>query len=59
MMVETDAPYLSPEGHRGKRCEPAYVIEIAKLIAELKGVNLAEVDAQTTKNAVEFYELPT
>ena len=37
MMMETDAPYLAPEPHRGKRNEPAFVVEIAKLIAELKG----------------------
>ncbi|MBU2213753.1 TatD family hydrolase [Patescibacteria group bacterium] len=36
MMVETDAPYLSPELHRGKRNEPAFVVEVAKLIAQLK-----------------------
>jgi TatD DNase family protein len=57
MMVETDAPYLSPEGHRGKRCEPAYVVEVAALIAQIKGVSYQEVDRITTENAVKFYGL--
>lgn len=59
MMIETDAPYLAPEGMRGQRCEPAFVVEVAKLIAELKGVSLEEVDSVTTKNAEEFYALPS
>lgn len=58
MMVETDAPYLAPQHKRGKRCEPADVLEIAKLVADIKGVSLEEVDTATTKNAVEFYRLP-
>ena len=57
MMIETDAPYLAPTPHRGKRNEPAYVREVAKLIAEIKEVSLEEVDSQTTKNTVEFYKL--
>ena len=57
MMVETDAPYLAPEGLRGKRCEPAYVMDVARLIATIKGVDLSEVDTVTTKNAEEFYGL--
>ncbi len=58
MMVETDASYLAPEGKRGKRCEPADVMEVAKLVARLKDVSLEEVDQVTTRNAVEFYRLP-
>ena len=57
MMVETDAPYLSPEGYRGKRCEPAYVVEVAALIAEIKGVSYEEVDRITTANTEEFYAI--
>jgi len=57
MMIETDAPYLAPEGLRGKRCEPAFVIEVAKLIAEIKGISLEEVDLLTTENTVKFYGL--
>ena len=59
IMIETDAPYLSPESHRGKRNEPAFVVEVAKLIAQLKNVSLEEVDRVTTKNAVAFYGLPS
>jgi TatD DNase family protein len=60
MMVETDAPYLPPEAQRAKggrntRNEPAYVVEVAKLIAELKGVSLEKIDSQTTKNTERFY----
>jgi len=57
MMVETDAPYLAPEPHRGKRNEPAYVLETAKAIAEVKGVPFAEVDRATTATAVAFFGL--
>ncbi len=57
MMMETDAPFLSPVPHRGKRCEPAFVIETANVIAEIKGVSLTELDRMTTMNAVEFFGL--
>lgn len=58
MMIETDAPYLAPVPHRGKRNEPAFVVEVAKIIAQIKGISIDEVDAQTTRNAVEFFNLP-
>ncbi|MCB9808295.1 TatD family hydrolase [Candidatus Peribacteria bacterium] len=57
MMIETDAPYLAPEGRRGERCEPAMVTEVAKCIADIKGVSLQEVDRITTKNTMDFYRL--
>ncbi len=57
MMIETDAPYLAPVPHRGKRNEPSFVTEVAKLIAQEKGVSLQEVDVATTRNAVEFFGL--
>jgi TatD DNase family protein len=50
IMVETDAPYLAPGKFRGKRNEPSYVIEIAKVLAETRGVTLAEISQQTTAN---------
>lgn len=51
LLVETDAPYLTPQQHRGKRNEPAYVVHAAKRIADIKGLTLAEVGAATSKNA--------
>lgn len=59
MMIETDAPFLAPVPHRGKRNEPAFVSEVLKTIAEIKGLSLDEADLHTTKNAVEFFRLPT
>jgi TatD DNase family protein len=50
IMVETDAPYLAPGKFRGKRNEPAYVVEIAKVLAETRGVSLEEISRQTTEN---------
>ena len=58
MMVETDAPYLAPVPHRGKRNEPMYVLEVARLIVKVKEVSLEEVDRRTTENAVVFFGLP-
>jgi TatD DNase family protein len=50
IMVETDAPYLAPGKFRGKRNEPAYVVEIAKVLAEARGVSLQDISDQTTAN---------
>src|ERR1700749_2028827 len=50
IMVETDAPYLAPGKHRGKRNEPSYVIEIARVLAEARGVSLEQISRQTTEN---------
>jgi TatD DNase family protein len=50
IMVETDAPYLAPGKFRGKRNEPAYVVEVAKTLAEARGVSLEEISRQTTEN---------
>jgi TatD DNase family protein len=50
MLVETDCPYLSPVPHRGKRNEPAYVVETARVLAEVKGASLDEITRQTTDN---------
>lgn len=50
MLVETDAPYLAPGKYRGKRNEPAYVVETAKVLAEARGVTFGQIAQQTTEN---------
>jgi TatD DNase family protein len=54
IMVETDAPYLAPGKFRGKRNEPSYVVEVAKVLAETRGVSLEEISRQTSEN---FFQL--
>ncbi len=48
LLVETDAPYLAPVPHRGKRNEPAYLVETARRLAQIRGESLEEVAAATT-----------
>jgi TatD DNase family protein len=50
LLIETDAPYLAPVPWRGRRNEPAYVVETAKKVAEIKGLPLQEVAAATSAN---------
>ena len=57
LMLETDAPFLPPEGFRGKRNEPAYVKFLAEEVARIKEVGLEEVAGITTDNARRFFNL--
>ena len=50
IMVETDSPFLAPGKFRGKRNEPSYVVEVAKVLADTRGVSLEEIARQTTQN---------
>lgn len=56
IMVETDAPYLAPGKFRGKRNEPSFVVETAKVLAEVRGVSLEEISRQTTENFFKLFD---
>jgi len=51
LLIETDAPYLAPQPYRGKRNEPAYVMETARYLAGIRGIPVDELEQQTTANA--------
>jgi TatD DNase family protein len=57
ILLETDSPFLAPEPHRGKRCEPAFVVETARKLASIKGVSLEEVASITSSNALKLFSL--
>ena len=57
ILLETDAPYVSPEPYRGKRNEPAYIIEVAKKMAEIKNISFEEVCLATTANAQKVFNI--
>ncbi|MCI5051611.1 MAG: TatD family hydrolase [Simkaniaceae bacterium] len=58
LTIETDSPYLAPQSKRGKMCEPAFVVETAQLIAELKNVSLSEVAETTSATTKAFFSIP-
>lgn len=58
LLLETDAPYLAPAPHRGKRNEPAYIEEVAKHVAKVRRASYDEVARATTENALRFFRLP-
>ena len=57
LLIETDCPYLSPIPHRGKRNEPAYVVEVARCLAGLHGVEVEEIGRVTTENFNRFFTI--
>lgn len=57
LLIETDCPYLSPIPHRGKRNEPAYVVEVARCLAGIHGVEIEEVGRVTSENFKRFFRL--
>jgi TatD DNase family protein len=56
LLVETDAPYLAPQPYRGKRNEPAYVVETAKVLAQVKRVDDGEFAKVTTTNVLKLFD---
>ena len=57
LLLETDAPYLSPVPHRGQRNEPAYIPLIAQRIADLRGISIDQVAETTTASARTLFRL--
>ncbi len=57
LLIETDCPFLAPDPYRGQRNEPAYVNLVAKKIAELRGISIAEVDQTTSENTKKLFRL--
>jgi TatD DNase family protein len=57
LLVETDCPYLTPVPYRGKRNEPAYVVEVARCLAGLHGLEIDELAHVTTENFMRFFSL--
>ena len=56
LLVETDAPYLAPVPHRGKKCQPAHVRDVAEFIAQLRGISYEELAMQTTMNFFRLFK---
>jgi TatD DNase family protein len=57
LLIETDAPYLTPEPFRGRRNEPSYIVHTAKAIAELRGITLEDLSRITTINAKRLFKI--
>jgi TatD DNase family protein len=57
LVLETDAPYLAPVPYRGKTNEPAFMLEVAKKLAEIKSMPLHEIAAMTNSNAKKLFSL--
>jgi len=57
ILLETDAPYVAPEPYRGKRNEPAFIVETTKKMAELKGISYDKVSQITDNNAKKIFKI--
>ena len=55
ILVETDSPYLAPVPHRGGRNEPAHVVRVAEVIAELRGVTIEVIARATDDNFIRLF----
>ncbi len=58
LLIETDSPYLTPVPYRGKRNEPAYVLETARVLGDIKGFSSKEIGQKTTENFLRLFSLP-
>ncbi len=58
LLVETDSPFLAPVPHRGKRNEPAFVVETTKVVAELRGQSFEEIARAARENTIQVFGLP-
>jgi TatD DNase family protein len=57
LLIETDSPFLPPQGHRGKRNEPAFVLEVAKTLANVRDLSAEEIGSITAANFRRFFRL--
>lgn len=57
LLVETDCPFLAPQGHRGRRNEPAWVTGVLRKVAEVRGVDFEDLATITSRNAAELFRL--
>ncbi len=55
IVIETDSPYCAPVPHRGKVCEPAFVVDTARVLADIKGVSITELEPILVKNTLNLY----
>ncbi len=55
IILETDCPYLAPIPHRGRRNEPAYVVDVCRAFADLRGMSFEEAASLTTRNALQLF----
>jgi TatD DNase family protein len=58
LLVETDSPWLAPVPYRGRQNEPQYVLEVAKTVADLKGISIEQLAEITTQNFLRLFRIP-